>query len=58
MYAKAFRGEIQHFTGVSDPYEEPENAEIVVHTDQETVDESVNRIVIYLEEKGLIPRTA
>ncbi|HLY28866.1 MAG TPA: adenylyl-sulfate kinase [Aggregatilineales bacterium] len=57
MYAKAFRGEIQNFTGVSDPYEEPENPEITVHTDQESVDESVNRIVNYLEEKGFIPRT-
>ncbi len=57
MYAKAFRGEIQHFTGVSDPYEEPENPEIVVHTDHESVDDSVKGIVAYLENKGFIPRT-
>jgi adenylyl-sulfate kinase len=55
MYAKAFRGEIANFTGVSDPYEAPENAEIVVHTDQETLEESVAKIVSYLEARGLIP---
>jgi len=55
MYAKAFRGEIANFTGVSDPYEAPENAEIVVHTDQETLEESVAKIVTYLESRGLIP---
>lgn len=55
MYAKAFRGEIANFTGVSDPYEAPENAEIVVNTDQETLDESVAKIIEYLEARGLIP---
>jgi adenylyl-sulfate kinase len=55
MYAKAFRGEIANFTGVSDPYEAPENPEIVVHTDQETLEESVAKIVAYLEARGLIP---
>jgi adenylyl-sulfate kinase len=58
MYAKAFRGEIANFTGVSDPYEAPENAEIVVHTDQESLDESVAKIVDYLEARGLIPALA
>lgn len=55
MYAKAFKGEIANFTGVSDPYEAPENAEIVVHTDQESLDESVAKIVGYLEARGFIP---
>jgi adenylyl-sulfate kinase len=44
LYQKALRGEIQNFTGVSDPYETPENPEIVVHTDRQTPDESVSQI--------------
>ena len=55
LYAKAFAGEIPNFTGVSDPYEEPLNAEITVHTHEETLDESVAKIVGYLEAHGLIP---
>ena len=55
MYAKAFRGEIANFTGVSDPYEAPENPEITVNTDAETLDESVAKIIAYLEARGLIP---
>jgi adenylyl-sulfate kinase len=55
MYAKAFAGEIKNFTGVSDPYEAPENPEITVYTDKETLDESVAKIVAYLENAGLIP---
>ena len=54
LYAKAFAGEIEKFTGVSDPYEEPENPEIVCHTAQEAVDESVVKVVAYLEEQGYI----
>ena len=45
MYAKALRGEIQQFTGVSDPYEEPLNAEVVVDTHTETPAKSVSRIL-------------
>ena len=45
MYAKALRGEIQQFTGVSDPYEEPLKADVVVNTGTETPSESVNRIL-------------
>ena len=53
MYEKAIRGEIKEFTGVSDPYEEPLNAEIVLETDKETIDESVAKVVKRLEELGL-----
>lgn len=56
MYAKALAGEIQNFTGINDPYEPPENAEIVLHTHQETIDESVARILDYLENLALIPQ--
>jgi adenylylsulfate kinase len=45
MYAKALRGEIQQFTGVSDPYEEPLAAEVVVNTSVESPTESVARIL-------------
>ncbi len=55
LYKKALAGEITGFTGIDDPYEEPIDPEIVVHTDRETVDESTNTILSYLEEKGLIP---
>ena len=54
LYAQAYAGEIDNFTGVSDPYEVPENAEIVCRTDQETVEESVEKILNYLEENEYI----
>jgi adenylyl-sulfate kinase len=54
LYRKALAGEIPHFTGVSDPYEPPLAPEIEVHTDCETVDQSVERILTYLTERGLI----
>jgi cell division protein FtsX len=52
LYAKAERGEILNFTGVSDPYEEPLNAEVIVDTDPETVAESVAKILRTLEVLG------
>jgi len=54
LYAKALAGEIENFTGVSDPYEEPETPEIICRTDQESVEESAARIVTYLEEQGYL----
>jgi adenylylsulfate kinase-like enzyme len=54
LYKKAIAGEIKQFTGVSDPYEEPEHAEIVVSTDHETPEESAARILAKLEEMGLL----
>jgi adenylyl-sulfate kinase len=50
LYKKALAGEIKEFTGVSHPYEEPLHPEVVVETDKETVEESVRKIVGYLEE--------
>jgi adenylyl-sulfate kinase len=55
MYAKAFAGEIENFTGVSDPYEPPVNPEITVHTHEETPEESAQKLIAYLEEHGYIP---
>ena len=54
LYAKAFAGEIENFTGVSDPYEEPENPEIACHTAQEMPEESTAKVIAYLEEQGYI----
>ena len=59
LYAKALRGEITGFTGVSDPYEEPLNPEVVVETDRESEDESLRTLVARLEELGhLLPEAA
>lgn len=54
LYAKARKGEIKEFTGVSAPYEEPESAEVVVETAETSVEEAVKQIALYLEEKGLL----
>ena len=55
LYAKARSGEIKEFTGVSDPYEAPENPEITVDTEGKTPEESAQEILDYLEGEGLIP---
>ena len=54
LYKKALAGEIKQFTGIDDPYEPPEDAEIEVHTDKESVEESVNFVISRLEELGRI----
>ena len=54
LYAKARKGEIKEFTGISAPYEEPENAEIVIKSGEKSVEEEVVQIVKYLEEKQLL----
>lgn len=50
MYARARRGDISNFTGVSDPYEAPENPDLVLDTSLEDVDASVDRIISYLRK--------
>lgn len=57
LYQKARQGEIENFTGISDPYEEPENPDIELRTDKETVEESAKKIIDYLEKSGYIPET-
>ena len=54
LYAKALRGEIENFTGVSDPYEEPINPDVLVETDKETVEQSVDKILVALQGKGYL----
>src|SRR6266568_2529582 len=58
LYEKAFRGEIKEFTGVSDPYEAPEDPEIRIESEHEEPYESALRIVELLEQRGLIPAAA
>ena len=54
LYKKALAGEIKEFTGVSDPYEEPLAPEVVVSTDQETVEQSAHKIFRALARRGLL----
>jgi len=51
LYKKALRGEIKHFTGISDPYEPPENPDIIVDTVNYTVEENINKIMNFLMDK-------
>ncbi len=54
LYKKALNGEIKEFTGVSDPYEEPLEPEVVVETDRESIEQSVEKIVQELRECDLL----
>jgi len=54
LYKKAFAGEIKQFTGVSDPYEPPLKPEIVVETQKETVEESVETIMLKLADLNYV----
>ena len=56
LYVKAIKGEIANFTGVSDPYEEPLNAEVVVNSERETEEESLGKVLDKLVEKGYLGR--
>ena len=54
LYKKARKGLIPEFTGVSDPYEEPEHAELVLQTEEHTPEELVDQIIDYLYSHGII----
>jgi adenylyl-sulfate kinase len=54
LYKRALAGEIDHFTGISDPYEPPLNPSIVIHSDCESIDECVDKIWRKLSAEGLI----
>jgi adenylylsulfate kinase-like enzyme len=54
MYKKAIAGEIPNFTGISDPFEAPENPDIHIRTDQESPEESAQTILDVLVARGLI----
>jgi adenylylsulfate kinase len=55
LYKKALAGELKQFTGVDDPYEVPEKAEIRIATCDQTPEQSAQQIIDYLEKEGLIP---
>jgi sulfate adenylyltransferase len=54
LYAKARRGEIVGFTGVDDPYEEPESPEVVLDTVDHTASQNAHRVVEFLTKKGFL----
>ncbi|MFK8066806.1 MAG: adenylyl-sulfate kinase [Gammaproteobacteria bacterium] len=54
LYKKARAGEIPSFTGISSPYEEPENAELVVDTDKYSLEECAQQVIDYLAQKGIV----
>jgi adenylylsulfate kinase len=56
LYKKARAGEIKNFTGISDPYEAPSDAELTVDTGSQTLDESADVVLNYLEENGYIEK--
>ena len=53
LYAKALAGQLPHFTGVSDPYQPPLAPEITLHTETQSVDESVHQVLTWLEANQL-----
>ncbi|MEH6582572.1 MAG: adenylyl-sulfate kinase [Halioglobus sp.] len=55
LYKKARAGEIKNFTGIDDPYEEPRDPEIHLHSDQQSLSEEVQAILSVLRERGIIP---
>jgi adenylyl-sulfate kinase len=56
LYKRAMAGEVGNFTGVSDPYEAPLNPDVAVHSDRETIGESIDKIWRALEKRELIAR--
>lgn len=54
MYRRAFAGEISHFTGVSDPYEEPLHPDLILYTNKETPEESARKAIDLLVTKGYV----
>ena len=55
LYARALAGEIEHFTGVSDPYEEPQRPDVVVDSGSESIQACFERIMTHLEERDFLP---
>lgn len=54
LYAKARAGKIQQFTGISDPYEEPQDADVVIDTTEVSPEEAAQQIILHLEREGYI----
>lgn len=54
LYKRARAGEIRNFTGIDSVYEPPEAAEMVMHTETESAEESVERLLVSLQERGIL----
>lgn len=54
LYKKARTGEIANFTGISSEYQAPLNPEIVLHTNEQSIDDSVEQLLCYLQENGYL----
>lgn len=54
LYKKARAGEIKNFTGISDPYEAPEKAELVLKTAEMSLDDEVQAVIALLEKRGIL----
>jgi len=56
LYEKARRGVVKQFTGIDDPYEEPEHPEMILETDKVSLEQCVEEILNFLEARGLVSR--
>ena len=56
LYKKARKGEIKNFTGISSPYEEPLNPELIIETSKNSLEDCTNQVMDMLEERGVIVR--
>jgi len=54
LYAKARAGIVKEFTGISDPYEVPQKAEVVINTAELSPEEAAQEIILHLEQQGFI----
>jgi adenylylsulfate kinase len=54
LYKKARAGEIKNFTGISDPYEAPEKAELVLDSDNKDINQLADEVIAYLEKQGIL----
>lgn len=55
LYARARAGDVAEFTGISSPYEPPENAELVINTDELSLDEAAAVVISYIKSQEIIP---
>jgi len=54
LYKRARAGEIKNYTGIDSPYEKPENPELVIDTDQQSLEESISNILDFLKSNGVV----
>ena len=58
LYSKAVSGEIENFTGISSPYEDPKNPDLILNTDKESIEESVNKLEDFIiKEFGIAKKS-